>query len=146
MRDLDALLALEQHFFVPDQLSRRSFRHFISSPKSTMIIAEIGGKVAGCALVRYRRGSKIARLYTIAVASEFQRRGVARQLLTAAEEDAMRRRRRSMRLEVREDDPGAIALYEKAGYCRFGRSPRYYDERIDALRFEKPLGGAKSPA
>ena len=139
--DLDALIALERDFFTADhQISRRGFRHFIVSPKSALIIAEIGGKVAGCALVLYRHGSKRARLYTIAVSAEFQRRGLARLLLAAAETNALCRGCRTMRLEVRADDAGAVALYESSGYRLFGRRPRYYDNRIDALRFDKPLG------
>ncbi len=140
MADLDALLALEREFFTSDHvISRRGFRHFMSSPKSTLIVADIGGKVAGCALVNYRRGSKRARLYTIAVATAFQRRGIARRLLAAVEKSASERGCRFMRLEVRADDAGAIALYESSGYALFGRRSRYYDNRIDALRFEKSL-------
>ncbi len=141
LSDLDALTALERDFFTADHvISRRGFRHFISSPKSTLIVADVGGKVAGCVLVNYRRGSKRARLYTIAVGSKFQRRGIARQLLAAAEKNARSRGCRFMRLEVRADDAGAIALYQSSGYARFGTRPRYYDNRIDALRFERPLG------
>ncbi len=141
LRDLDALLVLERDFFTRDhQISRRGFRHFIASPKSALIVAEIGDQVAGCVLVLYRRGSKRARLYTIAVARRFQGRGLARKLLAAAEKNAMRRGYRMMRLEVRADDAGAITLYETSGYHLFGRRCRYYDNRIDALRFDKPLG------
>jgi ribosomal-protein-alanine N-acetyltransferase len=147
LADLDALVVLERQFFTPDHvISRRGLRHFISSPKSTFIVAEVAGTVAGCALVNYRRGSKRGRLYTISVDREFQRRGIARQLLAAAETSAKRRGCRIMRLEVRADDAGAIALYESTGYVRFGRRIRYYDNRIDALRFEKPLGRAAIPA
>ncbi len=143
--DLDTLAALEQDFFTADhQISRRGLRHFITSPNSALIIAEIGGRVAGCVLVLYRQGSRRARLYTIAVGRDFQRRGLARQLLTAAERSAIRRGRRTMRLEVRADDAGAIALYTSSGYRLFGRWPGYYDSRIDALRFEKALGGEQS--
>jgi ribosomal protein S18 acetylase RimI-like enzyme len=139
--DLDALLALERDFFTRDhQISRRGFRNFVASPKSGLIVAEIGDQVAGCVLVLYRRGSKLARLYTIAVARRFQGRGLARKLLAAAEKNAMRRGRGIMRLEVRADDAAAITLYETSGYRRFGRRRRYYDNRIDALRFDKPLG------
>ncbi len=138
--DLDALIALERDFFTADhRISRRGFRHFIVSAKSALIVAEIGGEVAGCALVLYRRGSRLARLYTIAVGRAFQRRGLARQLLAAAEQNATGRGRRVMRLEVRADDAGAIALYESSGYRLFGRRRRYYDRRIDALRFDKAL-------
>ena len=140
--DLDALVALEDEFFTADhRISRRSFRHFIASPKSTLIVAEMTGKTAGAALVLYRRGAAIARLYTIAVGRPFRRRGLARRLLAAAEADAVRHRCRIMRLEVRADDLGAIALYETSGYRGFGRRRRYYDNRIDALRFDKALAG-----
>jgi ribosomal protein S18 acetylase RimI-like enzyme len=140
MSDLDALLAFEREFFTPDhRISRRSFRRFMRAPNSKLFVAGIDGKVAGCALVLYRRGSRRARLYTIAVGRDFQRRGLARRLLTAAETNAKRRGCRSMRLEVRADDAGTIALYESSGYRPFGRRRRYYAGRIDALRFEKPL-------
>jgi ribosomal protein S18 acetylase RimI-like enzyme len=138
--DVGALVALEREFFTPDhQISQRGFRHYVSSPKSDLIVADIAGQVAGCALVNYRQGSALARLYTIAVGTAFQRRGIARQLLAAAERAARRRGRQVMRLEVRADDAGAIALYQSAGYTLFGRRDRYYDHRIDALRLDKPL-------
>lgn len=138
--DLDALIALERDFFTADHIiSRRSFRRFVASPKSTLIVAEVDGKVAGCVLVNYRTRSRRGRLYTISVGREFQRRGIARRLMAAAEASARRRGCRFMRLEVRADDAGAIALYESSGYERFGRRRRYYDNRIDALRFEKSL-------
>ena len=140
LADLDALLALERDFFTADHvISRRSFRNFITSPRSALIVADVDGKVAGCALVNYRQGSRRGRLYTISVGREFQRRGIARQLMAAAEASARRRGCRFMRLEVRADDAGAIALYESSGYARFGRRRRYYDKRIDALRLEKSL-------
>jgi ribosomal protein S18 acetylase RimI-like enzyme len=141
LRDLDALLDFERRFFTSDhQISRRSFRRFITSPNSALIVAEVGDRVAGCILVNYRQNSTLARLYTIAVGRNFRRRGLARGLLMAAERNAVRHGCRVMRLEVRADDSGAITLYEKSGYRRFGRRARYYDGRIDALRFEKLLG------
>ena len=50
-----------------------------------------------------------------------------------------------MRLEVHEHNTRAIGRYEKSGYRLFGRLHRYYDDGGDALRFEKPLGGGKTP-
>jgi ribosomal-protein-alanine N-acetyltransferase len=138
--DLDVLLAMERDFFTPDhQISRRGFRHYFRSPKSDLIVADIRGTTAGCALVNYRQNSTMARLYSLAVATDFQRRGLARRLLKEAERKALRRGCRTMRLEVQADDDAAIRLYENAGYRLFGRRPRYYAGRIDALRFEKAL-------
>jgi ribosomal protein S18 acetylase RimI-like enzyme len=44
-----------------------------------------------------------------------------------------------MRLEVREHNRRAVARYKKTGYRLFGRHGTYYDDRADALRFDKPL-------
>lgn len=137
--DLDALLAIEQQLFGSHLISRRSFRRFLSLGANTLLVAESTGDVVGYVLVLYRLRSAIARLYSIGVAARLQRRGVARRLMAAAEAKAMRRGRRQMRLEVRSDDPGAIALYRTSGYILIGRRARYYEGRIDALRFAKPL-------
>ena len=140
MNDLDALLALEQAVFTVDVLSRRSLRRFLASPGTALIVAEACGRLAGYALVLFPPRSRIARLYSIAVAPHVGRRGVGPLLLAAAEKAAMRRKRRAMRLEVHEHNTRAIARYEKSGYRVFGRHRAYYDDRGDALRFEKPLG------
>jgi [ribosomal protein S18]-alanine N-acetyltransferase len=140
LRDLDALLALEQAVFNTDILSRRSFRRFLTSRSATVIVAEADGKLAGYVLVLYPPRSKLARLYSIAVAPHIGRRGVGPLLLAAAEQEAWRRGRRSLRLEVHEHNSRAIARYEKSGYRLFGRHRDYYDDRGDALRFEKSLG------
>ena len=140
MNDLDALLALEQAVFTVDVLSRRSLRRFLASPGAALIVAEECGGLAGYALVLFPPRSRLARLYSIAVAPHVGRRGVGPLLLAAAEKAAKRRKRRAMRLEVHEHNTRAIARYEKSGYRLFGRHRAYYDDRGDALRFEKPLG------
>ncbi len=137
--DVAALRALEQAVFTTDILSRRSFRHFLAAPHASLIVAEEGDKLAGYVLVLYPPRSRLARLYSIAIAPHIGRRGVGSLLLGAAEEAARRRRRRAMRLEVHEHNTKAIARYEKSGYRLFGRHHDYYDDHADALRFEKPL-------
>jgi [ribosomal protein S18]-alanine N-acetyltransferase len=146
MSDIDALVALENAVFTTDILSRRSFCHFLTSPKSSLIVAEEGGKLAGYALVLYPPRSKLARLYSIAVAPHIASRGIGPLLLAEAEAAAARRRRRSMRLEVHEHNTRAIGRYEKSGYRLFGRHRRYYDDGADALRFDKPLGPRRRAA
>ena len=44
-----------------------------------------------------------------------------------------------LRLEVREKNRPAIALYETLGYQRIGRYENYYQDGASALRFEKQL-------
>lgn len=146
--DLEALFALERElfksqFFAGHLISRTSFRRLLASPSATFIVAEagaqIGAQVGAYVLVLYRANSPAARIYSIGVAARFRRRGLARSLVAAAEHDAVGRGRKAMRLEVRADDRGTIALYESSGYRRIGRAPGYYGG-VDALRLEKALG------
>ena len=141
IRDLDALVELEQAAFTTDMLSRQSFRRFLTASTATLLVAEAGGAMAGYVLVLYRPRSKIARLYSIAVAPRIGGRGVGPLLLAAAESAAWRHGGRVMRLEVHAHNTRAIARYEKTGYRLFGRYRAYYDDRADALRFDKALSG-----
>ena len=143
LRDLDALIALERGVFTTDILSRRSFRRFLTAAGPTLLVAAADGRLAGYVLVLYPPRSGHARLYSIAVAPHIARRGIGPLLLAAAEAAARRRGRRTMRLEVHEHNTRAIARYEKSGYRLFGRHPHYYDDRADALRFEKALKGLR---
>ena len=71
LRDLDALVALENAVFTTDILSRRSFRHFLTAPSAALLVAEAAGTLAGYALVLYPPRSKLARLYSIAAGPDF---------------------------------------------------------------------------
>jgi [ribosomal protein S18]-alanine N-acetyltransferase len=144
--DLAALVTLELAVFKTDIVSRRSFRHFMASPNASLIVAEESGGLAGYVLVLYPPRSKLARLYSIAVAPHAGGRGLGPRLLAAAEAAAKRRRRSAMRLEVHVRNKRAIARYAKSGYRLFGRHHDYYDNHGDALRFEKLLGRSVKPA
>ncbi len=142
--DLDGLDALEREIFNSrvfsgHLISRTGFRRLLASPSATFIVAE-AGELAGYALVLYRANSGAARIYSIGVAAQFRRRGLARMLVAAAEKDAVRRGCEAMRLEVRADSRGTIALYDASGYRCIGRTPGYYGGRVDALRLEKRFG------
>jgi ribosomal-protein-alanine acetyltransferase len=138
-RDVPTLLAVENQAFSGDRLSRRSFRRFLSSQLTETVVAEHAGEVVGYAVVLFRAGAVVARLYSIAVALEAAGRGLGAMLLSAAEGAAMRRGCALMRLEVREDNAAAISLYRKLGYRQFAKRAGYYEDGADALRFEKRL-------
>ena len=58
-------------------------------------------------MILYRSGSRIARLYSIAVAEPWRGRGLSRQLLEVGENGARRRGCHWMQLEVRDDNATA---------------------------------------
>src|SRR5262245_31493411 len=90
--DIDALMELEHRVFATDRLSLRSLRHFLKSPSAEVILAEVdGGRLAGSAIALFRPRSRVARLYSIAVAPPMGGRGVGPMLLDAAEAAALAR-------------------------------------------------------
>ena len=139
--DVDALIKLEHRVFATDRLSRRSLRRLLDSPSAAVLVAVENAQLAGIAIVLFRARSAVARLYSIAVAPHVGGRGVAAMLLDAAEEAALARGCRIMRLEVHRANHAAISRYRKSGYREFGRYRAYYEDGADALRFEKRLRG-----
>jgi len=137
--DLDALEAIEKRCFSGDKLSRRSFKSLIKPGAHSTSIILSNGVASGYSIVLFRTGTSLARLYSIALDPDFRGQGLAQQLLMHAETQARDRDCLFMRLEVRVDNPAAIALYEKLGYVAFDRIDDYYEDGCTALRFEKPL-------
>lgn len=137
--DLDALVALERRAFTGDHLSRRQYEHHLRSSSAEVIVAMAGSVLCGKALLFFRHRLDIARLYSIAVAFEARGQGLGEKLLLACERAAVARGCKRLRLEVRQDNPGAQRLYERMGYRRFGARTGYYEDGADAWRYEKTL-------
>jgi ribosomal protein S18 acetylase RimI-like enzyme len=143
--DLEGLSALEARTFASDRMARRSFRRLIGR-KSARLRVAAGRELRGYHLVLFRKGSSVARLYSIAVDDRHRGAGLGRRLLADAERVAVVHRKRVLRLEVREDNLPAIRLYERRGYRIIGRYDGYYADRANALRYEKQLPAARPSA
>jgi len=143
--DLDGLSALEARSFASDRMARRNLRRLIGRRTARLRVAAGSRKggdraILGYHLVLFRKGSAVARLYSIAVDDRGRGKGLGRRLLADAEAVAADARRRVLRLEVREENRPAIRLYERRGYRQIGRYRAYYADKTDALRYEKRLG------
>jgi len=91
-------------------------------------------------VVFFRRGSSVARLYSLASQPESRGKGVGTALVEATEAAAKQRRCTTLRLEVRTDNASAIKLYERLGYRCIASLPGYYQDGADGWRYEKRLG------
>jgi ribosomal protein S18 acetylase RimI-like enzyme/predicted double-glycine peptidase len=143
-RDIPELVRIENAAFDTDRLNAQSLRNFIKSDTASVHVAQAGpdevpGTLHGFCIVLFRRGTVVARLYSMAVDHGARGRGVAQALMRAMETDAAERGSMFLRLEVRHDNTAAIRLYESFGYKPFGRYLQYYEDNADALRFEKSL-------
>jgi ribosomal-protein-alanine acetyltransferase len=139
LADLDRVTEIEWSVFDSDQLSRQSLRRYMQVPSAAMIVAQENQEITGYALVGLRKGSKIGRLYSIAVDKACGKRGVGRALLDASEQLAKKRKCALFALEVRAGNARAIKLYKKNGYRLIGRENDWYEDGAAALKFEKTL-------
>ncbi|WP_064118178.1 GNAT family N-acetyltransferase/peptidase C39 family protein [Pseudomonas fluorescens] len=139
VEDLPALLALEMQCFTSDRLTSRSFQWMITRAHGQLLVAEREGHLLGYALVLFHRGTSLARLYSIAIAADARGEGLGKHLLQRIEAIALQHDCAYLRLEVRTDNPAAIALYERNGYRRFALIHDYYEDHADALRLEKRI-------
>ena len=138
LADLARLLELEA-LFPGDRLAPRQFRRHLASPRARLRVAEADGRLAGYALVFLRRGSTVARLYSIVVDPVARGTGIGVALLRDACAQARRAGCRWLRLEVRTDNAAALALYRREGFEAFGRRQAYYADGCDAWRLQRAL-------
>lgn len=137
--DLDALLKLENRCFRDDRISRRSFRRFLEMPRDRLMVADQGGQLVGYCLILMNAATRLARIYSLAVDPQVRGQGLGERLVRGAEQEAVAADRIIMRLEVREDNAPAIALYQRLGYRQFGTYRDYYEDHGNALRFERRI-------
>lgn len=146
LNDVNSLILVENSCFETDKLSARSFRRFLKQPKDIVLIAEADdGKTLGYGLLLRRRGTPLARLYSLAVLPDTRGQGIGRALLVALEEAAITEDCRFIRLEVSTENTGALALYQAMGYRRMKFLEGYYDDGQDALQMEKRLSLPQQP-
>jgi ribosomal protein S18 acetylase RimI-like enzyme len=138
--DLEALVALEQRSFDSDRISRAQYRRHLASHSAQVLMAvDTQQNLLGSAVMFFRRGSALARLYSLTSRPESRGRGVGSALVAAAENLARQRGCHAMRLEVRVDNASALHLYERLGYRRLTALPAYYQDAMDGWRYEKRL-------
>ncbi|MFW5845914.1 MAG: peptidase C39 family protein [Planctomycetota bacterium] len=137
--DLDALCRLEDISFSTDRISRRAMRQWLLSGQRVFLVAADEQRLCGAILVLHHAGTRLGRMYSLAVDPSCRGRGIAKALIVAAEAAAADRGCIDLRLEVAETNAAAIPLYEQMGYRRFGLYRDYYDDHGDALRMQKRI-------
>jgi ribosomal-protein-alanine acetyltransferase len=137
--DLDAVDRIEQRSFARDRFPRRNLRRVLRSEASVFLIVEMDDAPAGYAMLLFREGASVARLYSIAVDPDFRGQGVAESLLSEAERAAVEWGAGRLRLEFRPSNEAAHRLYERAGFTLLERRAGYYDDGEDAIRMEKRI-------
>jgi ribosomal protein S18 acetylase RimI-like enzyme len=140
--DFEAIFALDQRCFDADTAySRDDLNIFLTMRDSIAYVAELRRKIVGFVIAqRYRAQPAIqARIITLDVAPEAQRKGIATRLMDTAEAKLSELGVGRVRLEVSVENASAQALYGSRKYAPIGLIPHYYHHRVDGLVMEKEL-------
>jgi len=109
----------------------------IAHPESMVLVARNERQAVGFGIMHYASDS--AHLNLLAVAPNYRRQGIGRQLMAWLEETASVAGTFLIRLEVRERNLAARRFYARLGYDERGVVPRYYVGREAAVRMARDL-------
>lgn len=135
--DLDRVIEIAQSLRHAPQWQRGAYAAALvpeATPRRIALVAEDPktGVVSGFAVACLTPPE--AELETIAVASEFQRQGLARQLFEVLAGELRGKQVSVTLLEVRASNHRALALYRSLGFAEAGRRRGYYADPVeDAL-------------
>ena len=116
--------------------SERSIESELSNPLSLWVVAMDGDTVAGYVGSQSVLGE--ADMMNLAVLPKYRRQGIGRGLVHELICQLRGNAVKSLTLEVRASNEGAIALYQELGFCQVGRRPNYYtNPKEDALILRK---------
>jgi ribosomal-protein-alanine N-acetyltransferase len=102
-----------------------------------VLVARMDERTAGFAIMRY--GDDEARLDLLAVAPSYRHMGVGRRLLEWLDKCVVVAGISRIFLEVRADNRGAQAFYERMGYRKLAYLPGYYQGREAAIRMAREV-------
>jgi ribosomal-protein-alanine N-acetyltransferase len=132
--DLATVVPLERELFGATAWSAEAFWSELAQPSRWYVAAVTGDGEQLLGYAGLLVGGAEADVQTIGVAPAARGRGLGRRLLTALVDEAAARGATSLLLEVRADNPAAIALYRSAGFEQLAVRRRYYQpDDVDAL-------------
>lgn len=133
--DAEQLARLEASCFpVTDRFSRATWARLSSSSSALVLLSDRGRSTPAAAICwLMRRGSTVARMYSLAVHPTARGQGLAKSLIGSSLRRLPAHVDR-LSLEVRYDNAAARALYATLGFTLHQRLPRYYPDGGTGVR------------
>ncbi|HEX2996127.1 MAG TPA: GNAT family N-acetyltransferase [Anaerolineales bacterium] len=100
-------------------------------------VAATGEIAAGFLYVQYYAWNQLCQIHGLAVDPDFQRQGIAAALVDRAEEFARSKRARGIYVDTPTSNTGGRKFYEAIGYQLGYIMPRYYEDGLDGVTYQK---------
>ena len=140
--DFDAIFRLDELCFeVPFRFSRAALRRFAETRRAHVLVAELQGRVVAFCIAHLEQSARgcVGYVVTLDVDPAARRRGLARRLLSACEEQMRQQHCQTMLLHVFTGNADAIRFYESLGYVRVHTVDAFYAKGLDAFVYRKRL-------
>jgi ribosomal-protein-alanine N-acetyltransferase len=136
--DLPAITRIENASFGCSAWGRDDFLDYLAEPDTCIFLVAVDrGVVAGYIIGSYKHNR--AEVDSVAVKHSHRGRGVATTLMARLMSLLRRRGFSVLKLMVRLENTGAIALYRKLGFVRERRINAYYEDGGPAWRMRMAL-------
>ena len=132
MADLDRIMEIERASFGDEAYDRNLFAEFFRKCGELFLVVESGRKVSGY-MVTCIRGEQ-AELVSVAVDPAARGRGAASALMESTLRRLRRRGTARIGLVVKATNHEARAFYERYGFEKVRKVPRYYEDGADGWR------------
>lgn len=100
-------------------------------------VAAAGEMAAGFLYVQYYAWNQLCQIHGLAVDPDFQRQGIAGALVRRAEAFAGSKRARGIYVDTPASNTGGRKFYEAMGYQLGYSMPRYYEDQLDGVTYQK---------
>ncbi|HEV2802467.1 MAG TPA: GNAT family N-acetyltransferase [Pyrinomonadaceae bacterium] len=103
-------------------------------------IATVGDSVVGFVYVQFYEWNRLAQIQGLAVDPGYQRHGIAADLVKHAERFGREKGARGMYVDTPTLNQKGRAFYEAIGYSYGYEMPRYYEDNLDGVTYQKFFG------
>lgn len=100
-------------------------------------LAAVGSSVVGFIYVQFHEWNGLAQIQGLAVDPSYQRQGIASELVRDAERFARGRGARGIYVDTPTLNQRGRSFYEAAGYSFGYEMPRYYEDKLDGVTYQK---------
>ena len=135
--DLVSIHSLELSIYPDDAWSMEQFKEEFGGKSRQYLVAEFEGIVVGYAGVL--RAGDVTDILTLTVASDFRRRGIAREFLKRMVDWSRNQGVDAMMLEMRVGNVEAEPLYYENGFRKISERANYYGPGLTAVVMRKEL-------
>ncbi len=134
IRQILEAIGWDEHYIVSFE---QAAEHFAQRADAAVYLARLDETHVGFLFVQFYAWNRLCQIHGLAVHPAFQRRGVASALVAQAEAYARACGARGIYVDTPVTNAGGRRFYEAVGYQLGYIMPRYYNDALDGVTYQK---------